>query len=128
MVDTAQVTYEHTAGNTLSFFTNDLKIKINRLFMDITARPDGVLKVTDPTVIQREFSCSAIMSADNYKILYDWYVAAITYTGDYPRLSAVYLDGDTILTNIEVAIVGLEASMVAANTWRVAVAFKEKSA
>jgi len=129
MVETVQVTYEHTAGNTLAFPTDDLTIKINRLFFEIVARPDGVLKVIDPTVIQREFSCSAIIDGDDWKILHDWETAAIDYTGGYPRLTTVYLDADTTLTNIEVAIVPpVQATDLGNGQWRVTITFREKSA
>ena len=38
MVDEYQVEYEYSAGNTISFKTNDLKIKYTRPFMHVDVR------------------------------------------------------------------------------------------
>ena len=127
MVDAAQVIYEHTAGNTLSFKTDNLTITILRPFLSIDARPDGNKLVTDNNVFQRIFKCSAKLTGDNWKVLHDWLIGSITYSGIYPRLTTVYFDGDTTISNIEVAITQCSARDMGDGWWMVNIQFTEKS-
>jgi hypothetical protein len=128
MVDTAQVTYEHTDGNTISFFTNDLQIEWTRPTLTIDMRPDGVLLVTDANVYQRVFSCSAVLSGDTLNTLNGYLIGSITYSGAYPRLTTIYLDSDTTLTNVEVAVTKCTARDIGNGYWNVSIVFTEKSA
>ena len=127
MADVAQVVYEHTNGNTISFFTRNLKITWTRPGLSIDGTVDKELIVTDTGAYQRIFSCTAKLSGDNLNTLNGWMIAAITYTGAYPRLTTVYLDGDTTLTNVEVAITSLSAIDLGAGYWSVDVTFTEKT-
>ena len=126
MADTAQVIYEHTAGNTISFFTENLKITYVRHFLKIVPRPDGNLFVSDPTVPQRNFTCSGIIDGDELNQMNTWLMAAITYSGSYPRLTTINLDGDTTLSNVEVAITAFSVKDLGAGQWMATVAFTEK--
>ena len=128
MVDEYQVEYEYSAGNTISFKTNDLKIKYTRPFMHVDVRVDGTIIVTDPGLKQNIYTFTSTISGDNMDILDGVQRAAITYTGDYPRIKKVYWDGDSTETNVEVALTSLEVLDRGAGWWRVAVTLTEKTA
>lgn len=129
MVDVAQVIYEYTDGNSISFFTDDLEINYKRLFQTITTRPDGKTHVDDPAIARRVFTCSAVITGATYKTFQDVQMGAITYSGAYPRLTTINLDGSTTLTNIEVAIPtgGLTFQDLGFGMWLVSVTFVEKT-
>lgn len=128
MVDTAQVVYEYTAGNTLSFPTNDLMITPRRPFLSIDIRPDGTMLVTDPSVVQRVFECTATLTGSNVKILHDLQAGVIDYTGAYPRLTLITFATGQTITNVEVAITGCTFTDMGAGMWRVRMQFTEKTA
>lgn len=127
MADVAQVIYEYTAGNTLSFFTEDLEVEQKRLFMTVTPRPDGKIYVDDPGKPQKIFTCSAIITGDDLNTLNTVQTGSITYSGAYPRLTTINLDGNTTLTNIEVALTNLTWSDLGFGKWRVRLEFTEKT-
>lgn len=127
MADVSQVTYEHSAGSTLSFFTNNLKIEWRRPGLSIAHTVDKGIIVTDTGAYQRVFTCTAELTGASVNTLNGWMVGAITYTGDYPRLTTIYLAGATTLTNVEVAITALSATDLGAGNWSVQVTFTEKT-
>lgn len=126
MADEAQVIYEYTNGNTISFKTNNLKITYNRLFMTVTTRPDGKVYVDDPGKAQRTFSCTSIITGSVMNTLNTVQTAAITYDATYPRLTTIYLAGGTTLTNIEVAVTSLSATDMGNGFWEVNITFTER--
>ena len=128
MVDTAQVIYEHSAGSTLSFFTNNLSITIKRPTLSVDVRPDGTKLVTDSAAYQRIFQCTGVLTGANAKILHDWLIGAITYSGDYPRLTTVTFASGQTITNIEVAITACRLTDLGAGMWQAEMEFTEKSA
>ena len=127
MTDEAQVVYEYTAGNTLSFKTDNLKITYNRLYMKVTPRPDGKIYVDDPTIIQRTFTFTSIITGTVLNTLNTVQTAVITYSGLYPRITKIYLIGATTLTNIEVAITSLAATDLGSGMWQVEITMTEKT-
>jgi len=128
MADVYQVVYEYTAGNSLSFKTSNLKIQYKRLFMTVTSRPDGKIYVNDPGKAQRIFTCTDMkVSGDDLNTLNTVQTAAITYSGAYPRLTTINLDGDTTLTNIEVVLTNWSATDMGAGNWKVELEFTEKT-
>jgi len=126
MADEAQVIYEYTNGNTISFKTDNLTISYQRLFMTITSRPDGKIYVDDPGKAQRTFSCTSIISGATLNTLNTVQTGAITYDATYPRLTTIYLAGGTTLTNIEVVLTELKATDQGNGFWSVDVTFKER--
>ena len=102
MADEAQIIYEYTNGNDVEIKTNDLKISINRLFVQMPARPDGNIYVDDPAVIQRVFTGTGVISGADANELHDVQIASITYDGTYPRIKKIYWAGATTETNIPV--------------------------
>jgi len=126
MADEAQVIYEYTAGNTISFKTNNLKITYNRLFMTMTSRPDGKIYVDDPGKIQRTFSCTSILAGATLNTLNTVQTAAITYDATYPRLTTIYFAGGATITNVEVAVTALSATDQGNGFWSVDITFTER--
>ena len=127
MADEAQVIYEYTAGNTISFKTSNLTITYNRLFMTVTSRPDGKIYVDDPGKAQRTFSCTSIITGATLATLNTVQTAAITYDATYPRLTTINLaTGTTALTNIEVALTDLKVTDQGSGMWSVDVTFTER--
>ena len=103
MADEAQIIYEYVNGSSISIKTNDLKIDPKRLFVKITARPDGNIYVDDPGIVQRIFSGTGIITGANANTLHDVQNAAITFDGNYPRIQKIYWTGATTETNIPVS-------------------------
>lgn len=126
MADTAQVIYEYTAGNTLSFFTNNLKIIAKRPGLSIDCTVDGTLVVTDTSASQLIFTCDAELSGADWNTLLGVQRAAIDYTGAYPRLTTVYLASATTLTNVEVALWECTGTDLGDGRWSVHLEFREK--
>jgi len=122
------VVYEYTAGNTLSFPTNDLTITLRRPFLSIDVRPDGTMLVTDPNVVQRVFACTATLTGANAKTLHDLQIGSITYSGAYPRLTLITFATGQTITNVEVAITECTFTDLGAGMWRVRMQFTEKTA
>ena len=127
MADEAQIIYEYSAAATISFKTNNLKIGYNRLFMTITARPDGKIYVDDPAIEQRTFTFSSIITGANMNTLNTVQTGAITYSGLYPRIQKIYFAGATTLTNIEVALTALTASDMGNGFWNCDITLTEKT-
>lgn len=127
MVDTAQVIYEYTAGNSLSFFVDGLKIIPRRPGLSINHTVDGTIIVTDTNESQLVFSGTATnVSGANVNTLLTVQRGVIDYTGGYPRLTTIYLAGATTLTNIEVAMTRCELTDLGNGKWAVAFEFTEK--
>ena len=103
MADEAQVIYEYTNGNTVSIKTNDLVIEPRRLFVTITARPDGKIYVDDPGIVQRIFTGTGTIAGADAKELHDVQIAAITFDGTYPRIQKIYWTGAITTTNVPVS-------------------------
>ena len=103
MADEAQIIYEYTNGNTVSIKTGDLKIDPRRLFVQITARPDGNIYVDDPGVVQRFFTGTGVISGADANELHDVQIASITFDGTYPRIQKIYWSGALTETNIPVS-------------------------
>ena len=126
MADEAQVIYEYTAGNTISFKTDNLTISYKRLFMTMTSRPDGKIYVDDPAKPQRTFSCTSIISGATLNTLNTVQTGSITYDATYPRLTTIYFAGATTITNVEVALTELKATDQGNGFWSVDVTFVER--
>ena len=127
MADEAQVIYEYTAGNTISFKTDNLTISYKRLFMTMTSRPDGKIYVDDPAKPQLTFSCTSIISGATLNTLNTVQTGSITYDATYPRLTSINLaTGTSALTNIEVALTELKATDQGNGFWSVDVTFVER--
>ena len=127
MADEAQVIYEYTVGNTISFKTSNLKITYYRIGMTVTTRPDGKRYVDDPGKPYRDFSCTSIITGATLNTLNTVQTAAITYDATYPRLTSINLaTGTSALTNIEVALTELKATDQGNGFWSVDVTFVER--
>jgi len=127
MADVAQVIYEYAAASTISFKTNDLTISYHRYGFSISRRPDGKMHTDDPGIEYRKFTFSAIISGVTMNILNTVQMAAITYSGLYPRLTTINLDGDTTLSNIEIAITSLSSTDLGNGWWGIQCTMEEKT-
>jgi hypothetical protein len=129
MADEAQVIYEYTNGNTVEFKTDDLSITYHRHGMKISKRPDGKMYVDDPGIEYRKFTFSAVIPGADANEMNTVQMAAITYSGGYPRIQKIYLTGATTLTNIEVAIPdgGYTANDLGNGWWQVHCIMEEKT-
>lgn len=126
MADEAQVIYEYTDGNTISFKTNDLQIKFTRPKMRIDTRVDGTIVVTDPGNSQVVLIFSATISGNDMDTLHGVQTGAITYSGGYPRVQKIYWDGDSTETNLEVALTSMTVTDKGAGWWQVNITLMEK--
>jgi len=127
MADEYQVVYEYTDGNTVSFKTDNLKVSYQRHGMRISRRPDGKMYVDDPGVEYRIFQFSAVISGATMDTLDGVQMAAITYSGGYPRIQKIYWNGATTETNIEIAIVQLSTTDMGNGWWMVECTMEEKT-
>lgn len=131
MADEAQVIYEYVNGSTISFKTNDLKITYHRWGMKISRRPNGIMHVDDPGIEYRIFTFTAVITGAVMKTLNDVQMAAITYSGAYPRITKIRFDGggSNEITNIEVAIPdgGLTVSDLGNGEWGIQCTMEEKT-
>lgn len=103
MADEAQIIYEYTNGNDVSIKCNDLKIDTGRLFVKITARPDGNIYTDDPGIKQRTFTGTGVIAGADANELHDVQIASITFDGTYPRIKKIYWTGALTETNIPVS-------------------------
>jgi len=125
MVDTYQIVYEYSAGNSISFKSNDMSVDYHRLEWTDT-RVDGTRVVTTTGIAWRTFSGSAYISGNTMDTLDGIQTGAIVFTGDYPRLTVIYWDGDSTETNVEVRMTSLRVLDKGQGWWLVAVGFEEK--
>ena len=126
-----QVIYEYTDGNTIDFPTNDLQWTYRRWGMKISRRPNGKMHVDDPGIEYRVFTFSSVITGAVMKTLDTVQMAAITYSGAYPRITKIRFDGggSNEITNIEVAIPdgGLTVSDLGNGQWGVQCTMEEKT-
>ena len=129
MADEAQVIYAYTAAGTVEFKTNDLSITYHRYGLKKSTRPVGKMYVDDPGVEYRKFSFTAIISGANMNELNTVQMAAITYSGLYPRITKIFFVGATVIENIEVFIPdgGLTGTDLGNGFWHVRVLMEEKT-
>lgn len=128
MADEAQIIYEYSAGNDVSIKTSDLEIEYHRLFMTITARPDGKIYVDDPAIIQRVFTGTGIISGADMNELNTVQTAAITYSGLYPRIKKIYFSGAVTITNVEIVLEnGWKGRDMGNGFWSVRFTMREKT-
>jgi len=129
MADEYQIQYEYSDGNTVNVKAYSFKVRYHRHGMKITRRPDGKMYVDDPGVEYRVFSFAGYISGNTMDTLDSVQMAAITYSGAYPRLKVVYWDGDSTETNIEVAIPdgGLTVEDMGFGWWHVEGVLEEKT-
>lgn len=126
MAVTYQCTYEYVDGSTITFITNDMKVRIVRPLLKVHTMGDGTRKVSDPNVGDYlEITCTSIITGNTMDTLHSVQTGSITYSGAYPRLTVIYWDGDSTETNYEVALTELEAQDLG-NYWRVSLTFTGK--
>ena len=102
MADEAQIIYEYSVGADVSIKSNDLSIDPQRLFVQITARPDGNIYVDDPGISQQIFTGTGIIAGVDADELHAVQTASITFDGTYPRIKKIYWTGAITETNIPV--------------------------
>ena len=129
MADEEQVIYQYTAAGTVPFRTNDLSITYHKDGLKKSTRPDGKMYVDDPGVEYRKFSFTAIISGADMKELNDVQIAAITYSGVYPRITKIYFAGAVTITDIEVFIPdgGITGSDLGNGFWHIRALMEEKT-
>lgn len=127
MADEAQIIYEYANGTDVEIKTNDLNIQYNRLFMKLTPHPDGKIYVDDPTVIQRVFTGTGIISGADMNEMNTVQTAAIVYSGGFPRIKKIFFTGGTTITNIEVALTAFSGTDMGNGFWNVAFTMTEKT-
>ena len=125
MVDEYQVEYEYSDGNTISFKTNDLRIAYKRQQW-VDQRVDGTIVVTDTGNTQRTFTFTAYLSGATMDTLDSVQMAAITYSGAYPRIKTIYWNGATTETNIEVSLAEFDTLDSGMGWWLVSARMVEK--
>ena len=103
MANEAQIIYEYSAGLDVSIRSNDLKIDPQRLFANITARPDGNIYMDDPAIVQRVFTGTGEISGADANELHDVQIASITFDGTYPRIKKIYWTGAVFESDIPVS-------------------------
>lgn len=123
------IEYEYSDGNQIDFNTEDLKITYHRDSMSIDARADGTRVVTDPSYEWREFHFTSVLTGANMNTLDGVQMAAITYSGAYPRIKTLTWASGETETNIEVVIPdgGLVVSDAGNGQWNVDVTMLEKA-
>ena len=102
MANEAQIIYEYSVGADVSIKCNNLKVTINRLFVNVPARPDGNIYVDDPAIIQRVYTGTGVISGADANEIHDVQIAAITYDGTYPRIKKIYWSSALTEANIPV--------------------------
>ena len=117
MADEYQVEYEYSAGNTISFKTDDMRVATVRPDLRVDTRVDGVRVVTDSGISYRVITCTALLDGNTMDTLDSVQGAAIDYTGAYPRLKKIYWDGDSTETNVEVALMDMNEIDRGAGWW-----------
>jgi len=129
MADEYQIQYEYSDGNTINIKVYQLKVRYHRYGMKISTRPDGKRYVDDPCVEYRVFTFAGYLDGDAMDTLDSVQMAAITYSGAYPRLKVLYWDGDSTETNIEVVIPdgGLEVEDMGSGWWHISGTMEEKT-
>ena len=128
MADVPQVVYEYSAGNSISFFTENLSIEYRRTHMFVDVRVDGSIYVSDADIVQRVFRCTAHnLSGSTINTLNTQYTGGIDYSGAYPRLTAIYFAGATTITNVEVALTRLKVIDMGQGYWTAELEFTEKT-
>ena len=127
MVDEYQVTYEYSAGSSITFKTYNLKINYTRPGLRVDTRVDGVKVVTDPGFVQRIFTCTALIPGATMLTLNTVQTGAIVYTGAYPRITLIYFTGTDTIANVEVALTNLEVVDQGPSGWTVALTLTEKN-
>lgn len=103
MVSVGQIVYEYSVGADVEIKTDDLKIDPQRLFVQITVRPDGNIYVDDPSITQDIFTGTGVIDGTDANELYDVQKASITFDGTYPRIKKITWFGTTTETNIPVS-------------------------
>jgi len=128
MADTPQVVFEYSAGNSLSFFTENFSIEWDRPHMYIDVRVDGSIYVSDADIVQRTFRCTAKnVTGSTVNTLNTVYMAGIDYSGAYPRLTTIYFAAATTITNVEVALKKPKVIDMMNGYWMVELEFVEKT-
>jgi len=102
MANESQIIYEYTNGNTVEIKTNDLSIDMQRLYVNVVARPDGKIYVDDPGIVQRVFTGTGTIVGADANELHDVQNASITFDGTYPRIQTITWKSGTTETNISV--------------------------
>lgn len=126
MADEYQVEYEYSAGNTIIFKTDDMRVATVRPHLRIDTRVDGIRVVTDSGISYRVITCTALLDGNTMDALDAVQGAAIVYSGDYPRLKKIYWDGDSTETNVEVALMNMNELDRGAGWWLMSLRFEEK--
>ena len=126
MADEYQVEYEYSAGNTISFKTDDMRVATVRPDLRVDTRVDGVRVVTDSGISYRVITCTALLDGNTMDTLDSVQGAAIDYTGAYPRLKKIYWDGDSTETNVEVALMDMNEIDRGAGWWLMSLRFEGK--
>jgi len=126
MADEYQVEYEYVSGSTISFKTDDLRIEPHRSGLYIDTRVDGIRVVTDPSHVYRIITCTSLLTGANMNTFHDVQMAAIVYTGGYPRIKKIYWHGTLYEENIEVALMTVTTLDKGAGWWWVSLRFEEK--
>ena len=126
MADEFQVEYEYSAGNTITFKTDDMRVAPVRPLLRVDTRVDGIRVVTDPGFSYRVITCTALIDGDTMDTLDSVQGAAIDYTGAYPRLKKIYWDGDSTETNVEVALMDMNEIDRGAGWWLMSLRFEGK--
>jgi hypothetical protein len=126
LVDEYQVTYEYSAGNSISFRTDDLKVTWVRPGLKVHTRVDGTRVVRDTGAAYRVFSCTAFVEGADADEMDTVQMGAITYSGAYPRLTVLYWNGTTTETNIEVACTEVNVLDRGMGWWLLSLRFEEK--
>ncbi len=126
MADEYQVEYEYSDGNTISFKTDDMRVRTVRPHLRIDTRVDGTRVVTDSGIAYKVITCTAFLTGNDMDTLDSVQSAAIVYSGAYPRLKKIYWDGDSTETNVEVALMDVNELDRGAGWWLVSLRFEEK--
>lgn len=127
MVVTYHVTYEYTAGNSVSILSNDLRIVVRKPLTREIIQPDGGIYIHDPNIRQRVFTGSGILEGTTSKTIHDIENASIDYSGAYPRITVINWNGTTTHTNIEVWIPTIQFDDLGRGYWRVFFEMREKT-
>ena len=126
MADTAQIIYEYASASTVSLFTDTFKFRVDRPGLSVDTRVDGTRVVTDTSAKVVFVQATGVMSGDDVNTLYGVQTGTIVYTGKFPRLTTINLDGDTTITNLEVACTLFEADDIGFGKWAARMNFESK--
>lgn len=122
------IVWEYTAGNKITFNTDDLKIEIRKPYFSVDIRVDGEIVVSDPDIRQRVFTFSSVISGAIANTLHDIIMGGtIAYSAALPNIDLITWASGVTEADIEVAIQSVTLTDLGNYQWGVNMVLVEKT-